>query len=136
VEGQQLHQVVRRVHRAVDPGPRPLDHPPLAVAQVEDQQLGLAPLDSDLAAVLHALALGGLDLGADANPAAVDFGDDVLPGHLLARREQTVAPAPQVAGPGRQELGPQLRRHAVDRLLVERRPLAAQFVAGQFDRGE
>ena len=104
VEGQQFHQVVRPVHRAVDPGPRPLEHPPLAVAQVEDQELRLAPLDADLAAVLHALALGGLDLGADADPPAVDLGDDVLPGHLLARREPAVART--AAGRGSGSPGP------------------------------
>ena len=84
VEGQQFHQVVRPVHRAVDPGARPLEHPPLAVAQVEDQELRLAPLDADLAAVLHPLALRRLDLRSDADPPAIDLGDDVLPGHLLA----------------------------------------------------
>ena len=136
VEGQQFHQVVRPVHRAVDPGARPLEHPPLAVAEVEDQQLRLAPLDADLAAVLHALAFRGLDLRADADPPAIDLGDDVLPGHLLARRESTVTEPLQVAGPCRQDLGPQLAGHAVDRLLIEGRPLVAEFVAGQLDRGE
>jgi hypothetical protein len=106
VEGQQFHQVLRPVQRAVDPGARPLEHPPLAVAQVEDQELGLAPLDADLAAVLDALALGGLDLRADADPSSVHLGDDVLPGHLLARRDQSLAKTPDVAGPGRQDLGP------------------------------
>jgi hypothetical protein len=136
VEGHQLHQVVRPAHRAVDPGPRPLEHPPLAVAEVEDQELGLAPFDADLAAVLNALALGGLDPGADANPPAVGLGDDILSDHLLTRGELTVAPAPQIASPGRQDLGPQLRGHAVDGLLIEGRPLMTEFVAGQLDRGE
>src|SRR3954451_5455469 len=108
VEGQQLHQMVRPAHRAVDPGARPPEQPPLAVAEVEDQELRLPPLDADLAAVLHALAFRRLDLRADADPAAIDFGDDVLPGHLLARRELTVAPTLQVPGPRRQDLGPQL----------------------------
>ncbi len=128
--------MVRPVHRAVDPGACPLDHPPLAVAQVDDQELGLAPLDTDLAAVLQALALGGLDLRSDADPTAIDLGDDELSGHLPTVREQAVTEPPQVAGPCCQDLGPQLVRHAVDRLLVERRPLAAEFVAGQLDRGE
>jgi hypothetical protein len=135
VEGQQFHQVVRPVHRAVDPGACALEHPPLAVAQVEDQEFRLAPLDADLAAVLHALAFGGLDLRADADPPAIDLGDDVLPGHLLTVREQPLTEPPQVAGPCRQDLSPQLVRHAVDRLLIERRALAAEFVAGQLDRG-
>src|SRR5262249_9561039 len=82
------------------------------------------------------LALGGLDPRADADPPAIDLGDDVLPGHLLARRESALTIALQVASPRRQDLGPQLAGHAVDRLLVERRPLAAEFVAGPGDRGE
>ena len=86
--------------------------------------------------MLHALALGGLDLGADADPPAVRLCDDVLPDHLLARREPTVAPALQIASPGRQDLGPQLPGHAVDGLLIEGRPTVAEFVAGQLDRGE
>ena len=65
-----------------------------------------------------------------------DLGDDVLSGHLLARRELTVAIPLQVAGPCRQDLGPQLTGHAVDGLLIEGRPLVTEFVAGQFDRGE
>ena len=136
VERQQFHQVIRPVHRAVDPRPRPPEHPPLAVAEVEDQQLRLPPLDADLAAVLHSLAFLGLDLGADADPSAIHLGDDVLPGHLLARRESTVAEPLQVTGPCRQDLGPQLPDHAVDGLLIEGRPLVAEFVAGQLDRGE
>ena len=105
VKRQQFHQVVRPVHRAVDPGPRPFDHPPLTVAQVEDQELGLTPLDANLPSVLHSLAFLGLDLGADADPSAIDLGDDVLPGHLLARRELTVTEPLQVPGPCRQDLG-------------------------------
>lgn len=136
VEGQQFHQVVRPVHRGVDPGACALEHPPLAVAQVKDQELRLAPLDPDLAAMLHPLALGGLNLRADPDPPAVDLGDDVLPSHFLASREQPIAESPQVTGPSRQDLGPQLVRHAVDRLLVERRALAAEFVAGRLDRRE
>ena len=108
----------------------------LTVAEVEDQELGLAPLDADLASMLDPFALGGLDPGADADPPAVGLGDDMLPDHLLARREPTVAPVPQVAGPGRQDLGPQLGGHAVGGLLIKGRPLTAQFVTGQFDRGE
>ena len=61
VEGQQLHQVVRLVQRGIDPGPRPLEHPPLAVAEIEDQKLGLAPLDTDLAAVLEMTGLQALE---------------------------------------------------------------------------
>lgn len=83
----------------------------------------------------HALALAGLDLRADADPSAIDLGDDVLPGPLLTRRERAGAPTLQVAGPGRQDLGPQRAGHAVDRLLGERRPLATEFLAGQLDRG-
>src|SRR3954447_23980610 len=133
---QQFHQVIRPVHRAVDPGPRPPQHPPLAVAEIEDQQLRLAPLDADLAAILHPLAFLGLDLGADAHPSAVDLGDDVLPGHLLTRRELTVTEPLQVTGPCGQDLGAQLPGHAVDGLLIEGRPSVAEFVAGQCDRGE
>ena len=136
VEGQQFHRVVRPVQRAVDPGAGALEHPPLAVTEVEDQELRLAPLDADLAAVLHALALRRLDPGSDADPPAIDLSDDVLTGHLLTGREQPVTEPLQVTGPRRQDLGPQLVRYAVDRLLIERRALAAEFVAGQFDRGE
>ena len=136
VEGQQLHEVVRPAHRAVDPGPSPLDRPPLAAAEVEDQELRPPPPGPDLAAVLHAFAVRRLDPRADADPPAVDLGDDVLIGRLNTRREATVTEPPQVPGPCRQGLGPQLPGHAVGRLLVDRRPLAGKFIAGQFDRGE
>ena len=79
MEGQQFHQVIRPVHRAVDPRPRPLEHPALGIAEVEDQELGLPPLDADLAAVLHPLAFLGLDLRPDAEASPIDLGDDVLP---------------------------------------------------------
>src|SRR5512135_2199949 len=113
VEGQQFHQVVRPVHRAVDPRPRPPDHPPFAVAEIEDQEFGLAPLDADLAAVLHAPTFLALDRRADADSPSIHLGDDVLSNHLLTRRELTVSVALQVAGPCRQDLGPQLAGHAV-----------------------
>jgi hypothetical protein len=93
VQRQQFHQVVRPVHRAVDPRPRAPEQPPLAVAEIEDQQLRLAPLDADLTAGLHPLAFLGLDLSADAAPSAIDLGHDVLSGHLLTRRELTVPEA-------------------------------------------
>jgi hypothetical protein len=35
-----------------------------------------------------------------------------------------------------QDLGPELPGHAVDRLLVERQPLVAELLAGQFNPGE
>ena len=136
VHGQQFHRVVRTLQRAVDPGTCPPGHPPLAAALGEDQQLRLPPLDADLAAVLHALAFLGLDLSADADPAAIDLGDDMPAGQLVAGREQAVTKALQVTSPCRQDLGPQLAGHAVDGLLVEPRPPAAEFLASQFDRGE
>jgi hypothetical protein len=136
VHRQQSHQVVRPAHRAVDPGARPPEHPPLAVAEIEDQQLRLAPLDADLPAVLHAFAFLGLDPGADTDPPAIDLGHDVLSGHLLTRRELTGTEPLQVTGPCRQDRGTQLPGPAVDGLLIQGRPLVAEFVAGQLDRGE
>ena len=57
-------------------------------------------------------------------------------GHLLTRRQATITIPLQVAGPCRQDLATQLPGPAVDGLLLERRPAVAEFVAGQFDRGE
>ncbi len=128
--------MIRPIHRAVDPRPRPPEHPPLAVAEREDQQLRLPPRDADLAAVLHPLAFLGRDLGADPDPSAIDLSDDVLPGHLLTPRELTVTEPLQGTGPCRQHLGTPLPDHAVDGLLIEGRPLVTEFLAGQLDRGE
>ena len=89
-----------------------------------------------LARLHPSLAFLGLDLGADADPSAINLGHDVLSGHLLARRELTVAGPLQVPGPRRQNLGPELPDHAGDGLLIEGGPLVAEFLAGDLDRGE
>jgi hypothetical protein len=133
---QQFHEVIRTIHRAVDPRPRSPQHPTFAVAEIDDQQLRLSPINANLTAVLHALAFLGLDLGADPDSAAIDLSHDVLSGHLLTRRQSTVTEPQQVTGPCRQDLGAQLPDHTVDGLLIKGQPLVAEFVAGQLDRRE
>ena len=136
VQRQQFHQLVRPAHRPVDPGTRPFEHPAATVAEIQDQELGFAPLDADLAAMLHPLALRRLDLRADAHPPAIHLRHDVPAHQIVPRRELAVTIPLQLAGACGEDLGPQLAGHAVDRLLIERRASLSQFVVRQLDRGE
>ena len=128
VQRQHVHQLIRPAHRPVHPGAHPLEHPAATVTEIKDQELGLAPLDADLAAMLHPLAIRRLDLRADPHPPAIGLRHDVPAHKVVPRRELTVAKLLQLAGACGEDLGPQLAGHAVDRLLIEGGALLAQFV--------